>query len=334
MNERMPTDPVASAPATVAVAPRSSLTLAECRALAKGHPRGAQIIAQLLASRVIRIGSWGPAKGGKTTTLIAAMKYFPGECWVWSIDHDVSPWDRVMPTLLPLPTCKEELPLLRTALLLATAEAKTALINGQVSMVLLDTITTMRRRLKWMDDYSQQDFGINATQQSNMQKGAARNSMCVGLGEQLFSLSEAARLSPLDSPIVLALTQHARGVTVSQVKGDPADKANLHNFDIRFHHWEPKITADTGMELYGMMDMQMGVSLNTDHQTLVAGGGLKGPDFSCTITGGHCGNRLTETEVGIFNKVMATRDRDRLGRALSAIWGLRKLTWARAYKLL
>lgn len=300
---------LAAALATAATLDVSAL-FALCEYLA---PRDALIARMLLAqSRIQRVMNWGPPKGGKTTSVLACAAGLPAPIRVLSVDHDLKPMVNVEWRLLPVGSSiktREHLSKLHDAFYAAVDEAEGDLKSGRIAGVVLDTISTMYDVFDRLMVRADPAFGVGASTVSNMRARGPQARACGGMVSAILALREAARESPLDCPIILAITEHARQITEDMDKG--------------FTHigWTPRIAGAAGANIFGQVDIQQGFSVDAEPD--------KRRSYKVLYKEhGAVGFRMTAAEMAIYAAAMdKVSNLTRFGDALREIWQGRKAAW-------
>lgn len=311
----MPLSPTASKPAPVAAQSLALEVLRErARALSSRVP---EALAMLEQSRVYRVMNWGPPKGGKTTSILGGAYMLSAPVRVLSVDHDLTPRDNVQWVLLPAGSkirTREDLPKLHTALMAALKEAAEDIRTGKIAGVIFDTISTMYDVFDRLMVQADPGFGIGKTQMAVMRERGAQARACGGICSMVFSLRDVAQESPLDCPIILAVTEHAR-----EIKSNDEKSWGEHE------GWEPRIAGSTGAQIFGQVDLQLGFSTDAEPG--------KTRSYKVRTTGnGYVGLRMTAAELAAFEAhVSQVSKLDRMVSALSEVWNMRKVAWAKQF---
>lgn len=270
----------------------------------------------LRQDRVCRIRSFGPPKGGKTTALTCAAEVLPAPIRVLSVDRDIVERPNVEIVFMPGFKSTAELPKFHDKYTREIERAGVDFRAGKISGLVLDTVSTLFARFDTIAGAKDTAFGLNVSQMSrNRTRGNQSQALatCMGL---LYGLLDDALASPLDAPLILGVTEHARSVSKDPEK-----------MDFSWKCWVPRIGGNTGEAIFAQVDLQMAMS--TD----------KAPDeprsYRCKISGeAGVGARFTAAEADAFMaKMHQTATFARFGNALSAVWSMRKAAWAKRFGL-
>lgn len=268
----------------------------------------------LRQGRVWRVRSWGPPKGGKTTALTMAAGVWGAPIRVLSVDRDIVERPGVEIILLPGFKSVGEMPVFHKVFMAAIAQAAKDLRAGKICGLVLDTISTLYSRFDTIAGANDAAFGMAVTQMKRNQARAAQAQAMAAIVGTVFGLHDDAIASPLDCPILLGVTEHARAVSM-----DP-DK-----FDFSHKCWVPRIGGNTGEALFAQVDMQIALSID------------KAPDdprsYLARVEGvAGVGVRMLEPERLAFMRAMHnTKDTARFGVGLASVWNMRKEAWAKQY---
>lgn len=268
--------------------------------------------------RVCRVRSFGPPKGGKTTALTCAADVLPAPVRVLSVDRDIAERKNVEIRMLPGFKSTGELPRFHTVFTREIDQAGRDFRAGKISGLVLDTVSTLYARFDTIAGVKDSAFGLNITQMSRNRARAGQSAALAAIVGLVYGLLDDALASPLDAPLILGVTEHARSVA----KNPDGDKP-----DFSWKCWVPRIGGNTGEMIFAQVDLQMAMS--TDRP----------PDdprsYIARITGeAGTGNRYTAAEADAFMAAMRkSSDLARFGKALGAVWGMRKAAWAKRFGL-
>ena len=261
----------------------------------------------LRAARVWRVLLWSPAKRGKSTLLRGTAKHLPAPLRLVSIDSDQTDSENVQRVSLPgfANAASFQAFCLETERALNAGAADIA--SGKIAGLGIDTLTTIANALKSLTPLA---TAYNQDQMAMVREKGKQAAVLSSLAAKVMGLHAEAIKSPVDGPILLCVTEHAKEI--------------VDNFV--FKGWQPKIQANAGEEILSLHDAVMALSLEPPHN-------LEPLRFGLVWSGrADVGVRLSEDERPVFAKTLEKRistgaDPERLGVALAQLWDMRKARW-------
>lgn len=281
--------------------------LAACKVLPA--PMRADAENDLRAQRVWRLLIWAPTKRGKSTLLRGLASTLPAPLRILSIDSDQVDGPGIERCSLPGFNSQATFQAFCRAFDAQLSPCESRLKSGELAGVGLDTLTTIGTALESLGDTASM---LTESQMESQRRLGAQSRVLVKLAGAIAGMHGAAMRSPLDGPIVLAVTEHARMLK------DPATFA--------FTGWCPRIGSNGGERVVSLFDAVFAVGLEPPHQT-------EALRYAIVWTGrADVGVRLSDAEREVWSECMSMRDKGRpdptrVGVALSRIWDMRKVGW-------
>ena len=263
----------------------------------------------LRAQRVWRLLMWAPTKRGKSTLLRGLASTLPAPLRILSIDSDQVDGPGIERCSLPGFNTSATFQAFCKAFDSQLSPCENRLKSGELAGVGLDTLTTIGTALESLGDTAAM---LTESQMESQRRLGAQSRVLVKLAGAIAGMHGAAMRSPLDGPIVLVVTEHARMLK------DPVS--------FTFTSWCPRLGSNGGERVVSLFDAVFAVGLEPPHQT----DALR---YAIVWTGrADVGVRLSDAEREVWTECMSMRDKGRpdparVGAALSRIWDMRKVGW-------
>lgn len=287
------------------------MLFSDCLRAIRVLPREVQAVAEidLRALRIWRLEMWAPAKRGKSTLIRGTAAALSAPMRLLSIDSDQVDSENI--ERVPLPGFNDQLTWGQfvDAFEAAIGPCGDDLAKGRIAGVALDTLTTIQYELESLGDKRKM---LTETQMDSQKRRGAQARVLLSLAASISGLHGKALRSPLDGPIVLCFTQHARKLT--------------NGTTFAFEGWCPRIGSNTGEAASALADAMIAVGLEPPH--------CQDPlRFAIQWTGrADVGVRLSDAEREVWARCMDMKhngfaDPRRLGKAMAQIWKMRKENW-------
>lgn len=265
----------------------------------------------LRALRIWRVLMWAPMGRGKSTLMRGLASTLAAPFRMLSIDADQVDGPNVDRVSLPgfndTPTFMKFCQAFEAKL----KQCEPDLASGKISGIALDTITTIQTELQAMVPL---DKAYSMSPVDVLDGKRKQSQTLVSMAAKVSGMHAAGLRSPIDGPIVLAVTEHAR----------------LMSKDFVFLGWCPRIGANGGEQIGALFDAMIGVGLEDPNQQ----DNLR---YAVVWNGrADVKVRLAVDEVPVWEECMSMRaknraDPARVGVAMNRIWGLRKIRWVKRW---